>query len=175
LFTLLAGLGVCYRRHCAQFASLVVVAIDGTQIAVADTEANRARFPKPKGGPNGDAGYPMIRLVALVATGTRTIIEAVFGTDRLGQLSYATRLAEALRPGMLLLGDRNFATYSFFCAIVKAGADFLIRGKTGNGAMKQPVLRCLPDGSYLALAAGIPVRVIDANITIVTDTGKSAT
>src|SRR5699024_6445150 len=82
LFTLLAGTGVTGVRQAVKFAGRLVIAIDGTQIAVADTEANRVRFPKPRGGPNGQAGYPMIRLVALVATGTRTIIEAAFGTDQ---------------------------------------------------------------------------------------------
>ena len=27
-------------------------------------------------------GYPMVRLLALLACGTRTVIDAVFGTDR---------------------------------------------------------------------------------------------
>lgn len=71
LFTLLAGPGLTRAQQAVRFAGRLVVAIDGTQIAVADTEANRVAFPKPRGGPNGEAGYPMIRLVALVATGTR--------------------------------------------------------------------------------------------------------
>nr|WP_241249769.1 IS4 family transposase [Agrococcus sp. KRD186] len=171
LFTLLAGPGLTRTQQVVRFAGRLVVAIDGTQIAVADTEANRVAFPKPRGGPNGEAGYPMIRLVALVATGTRTIIEAVFGTDQIGELSYADRLADALRPGMLLLGDRNFATYRLFTRIARTGADFLIRGKTGNGAMRLPVTRRFRDGSYLSVAAGLPVRVIEAAVTITTETG----
>lgn len=171
LFTLLAGPGVTRSQQTVRFAGRLVVAIDGTQIAVADTEANRAVFPKPRGGPNGQAGYPMIRLVALIATGTRTIIEAVFGSDQVGELSYADRLADALRPGMLLLGDRNFATYKLFTRFVAVGGDFLIRAKSGHGAMKLPATTRLEDGSYLADAAGVPVRVIDAAVTITTATG----
>ncbi len=70
LFTLLSGPAATRAGAATRFAGRLVVAIDGTQIAVADTDANRAVFPKPRGGPNGQAGYPMIRLVALVATGT---------------------------------------------------------------------------------------------------------
>lgn len=172
LFTLLAGPGVTGVQQGVRFAGRLVVAIDGTQIPVADTEANRVMFAKPRGGPNGQAGYPMIRLVALVATGTRGIIEAVFGTDQVGELSYADRLAGALRPGMLLLGDRNFATYKLFTRITHVGADFLIRAKSGNGAMKLPVTSRLQDGSYLATAGGVPVRVIDAAVTITTKAGS---
>lgn len=171
LFGLLAGPAACSARHAVRFANRLVVAIDGTQIPVPDTEANRVRFPKPRGGPNGDPGYPMIRLVAIVASGTRSVIEAVFGTDAVGELSYAERLCGALAPGMLLLGDRNFATYRLFARIRQAGADFLIRAKTGHGAMKLPAMTALADGSYLSAAGGVPVRVIEALVTVTTNAG----
>jgi hypothetical protein len=169
LFALLAGPAVTSARQAVRFAGRLVVAIDGTQIPVADTEMNRVAFPKPRGGPNGEAGYPMIRVLALLTTGTRSVIDAVFGTDKIGELTYAGQLAASLRPGMLLLGDRNFATYKFLTAITATGAAFLIRGKTGNGAMKLPALTRLHDGSYLSNAAGVPVRVIDAEVTITTE------
>lgn len=174
LFTLLAGPAVTGARRAARFAGRLVVAIDGTQVAVADTDANRAVFPKPRGGPNGEAGYPMIRLVAIVAAGTRTVIDAVFGADAVGELAYADRAAAALRPGMLLLGDRNFAAARFFRAVTAAGAQFLIRSKTGTGSMKLPVLTRLPDGSWLSAAGGMRVRVIDAQVTITTHDASRA-
>lgn len=169
LFTFFAGAQPAAAGQTVRFARRLVVAIDGTQIPVADTEANRVLFSKPRGGPNGEAGYPMIRLVAIVAAGTRQILDAAFGSDSTGELTYADRVATILRPGMLLLGDRNFATYKFFTTIASHGAEFLIRGKTGNGAMKLPVMTRLPDGSYLSVAAGLPVRVIDAAVTITTE------
>lgn len=171
LFALLAGPAPTHAGQSARFAGRLVVAIDGTQIPVADTDANRRVFPKPRGGPNGEAGYPFLRLVALVACGTRTIIDAVFGPDRTGELSYARALTGALRAGMLLLGDRNFATYQFFTDIAGAGADFLIRAKTGNGAMSLVAHEQLPDGSRLASARGVRVRVIDAQIHVTTEAG----
>ncbi|MGH3503006.1 MAG: IS4 family transposase [Nocardioidaceae bacterium] len=172
LFTFFSGPAAISASQMVRFAGRLVVAIDGTQIAVADTEANATVFSKPRGGPNGEAGYPMIRLVALVTAGTRAIIEAVFEPDRIGELALADRLIAALRPGMLLLGDRNFATYKLFTDIAAAGADFLIRGKTGNGSMKLSPLTRLHDGSYLANAAGLRVRVIDAAVTITTETSS---
>lgn len=168
LFTLLAGPAPTHAEGSARFAGRLVVAIDGTQIPAPDTDANRRAFPKPRGGPNGEAGYPFLRLVALIACGTRTVIDAVFGPDRTGELGYARQLTGALREGMLLLGDRNFATYQFFSDVHGAGCDFLIRAKTGNGAMGLIAHEQLPDGSYLAHARGVTVRVIDAQITITT-------
>src|SRR5699024_5263141 len=108
LFTLLAGPAPTRAAGSVRFAGRLVTAIDGTQIPVADTEANRRAFPKPRPRPNGQAGYPFLRLVALVACGTRTIIEARFGSDRTGELGYARELTGALGQGMVLLGDRNF-------------------------------------------------------------------
>ena len=49
----------------------------------------------------------MIRLLALVATGTRSMLDVPFGSDRVGELTYAGRLAEALTSGMLLLALRG--------------------------------------------------------------------
>ena len=171
LFTLLAGPAPTHTECSARFAGRLVVAIDGTQIPVADTAANQGAFPKPRGGPNGQAGYPFVRLVALIACGTRTVIDAVFGSDRTGELGYARQLTGALGEGMLLLGDRHFATYQFFSEVHGAGADFLIRGKTGNGAMGLATHKRLPDGSYLSCAQGVTVRVIDAQVAFTTETG----
>lgn len=171
LFVLLAGPAVTSARQVTRFASRLVVAIDGTQVAVPDTEANRAVFPKARGGPNGEPGYPMIRLTALVAAGTRSVIDAVFDADTVSELAQAHRVvASALAPGMLLLGDRNFATFRFFTTVAGTGSDFLIRAKTGNRAMKLPVMTRLADGSYLSVAAGVRVRVIDAQVSITTAT-----
>ena len=73
---------------------------------------------------------------------------------------------------MLLLADRNFGAGPLAAQIAAAKADFLIRVRTGNGAPKLPVLRRLPDGSWLSRFGGVPVRVIDASWTVTTSTGR---
>lgn len=171
LFCLVKGPAVCGASQVTRFAGRLVVAIDGTQLALADSEANRVRYPKPRGGPNGEAGYPMLRMVAILTAGTRSVIEAAFGTDAVGELTYARRVTSCLHSGMVLLGDRNFATYDFFREVSETGAVFLFRAKTGSHAMKLPVLTRLSDGSYLSHAAGLPVRVIDAALTVTTEVG----
>lgn len=173
LFHLLAGPGTAGTGRRTRFAGRLVVALDGTHVPIADTERNRMVFPKPRGGPNGQAGYPMVRLVALIATGTRSMIDAVFGTDRVGELSYADTLLGALRSGMLLLADRNFAAHRIFDRVAAAGADFLIRARTGRRAMKLAPVKRLPDGSWLARVRGRLVRVVDATIRVTTRTSTS--
>jgi len=45
--------------------------------------------------------------------------------------------------------------------------------RTGRGAPKLPVLGRCRDGSWLSRFGGVPVRVIDAQITIATSTGRA--
>ena len=92
----------------ARWRGLLVVAIDGTIMTVADSAANLAVYSKQRGGPNGGSGYPMLRLLALVSCGTRTVIDAVFGPVSAGETTCAPLLLGSLRAGMILLADRNF-------------------------------------------------------------------
>ena len=142
-------------------------------MTVADSAANLAVYSKQRGGRNGDSGYPMLRLLALVSCGTRTVIDAVFRPVSAGETTCAPLLLGSLHAGMLLLADRNFAAGFLAAQIAAARADFLIRVRTGNSAPKLPVLRRLPDGSWLSRFGGVPVRVIDAEITVTTSAGRS--
>ena len=74
---------------------------------------------------------------------------------------------------MILLADRNFAAGFLAAQVAATGADFLIRVRTGRSAPKLPVLRRLPDGSWLSRFGGVPVRVIDAEITVTTSAGRA--
>ena len=124
------------------------------------------------GGNHGGSGYPLLRLLALVACGTRTVIDAVFGSATSGETTYAPGLLRSLRAGMILLADRNFAAGPLAAQIAATRAEFLIRVRTSTGAPKLPVLRRCRDGSYLSRFGGVPVRVIDAQITITTTAGR---
>ncbi|MEV4249992.1 transposase [Streptosporangium canum] len=116
---------------------------------------------------NGISGYPQLRLTALVACGTRSVIGAVFGPATTGELEYARRLAVGLRAGMLL-GDRNFASAALLNQLAATGADLLVRCKSGRNL--PAVARCR-DGSVLTRIGPLTVRVIDAEISIHTTQG----
>jgi transposase IS4-like protein/DDE family transposase len=168
LFFLLRGPSPADTR----WRGLLVCAVDGTIMTVADSQANLAAYSKHKGGATGGSGYPQLRLLALVSCGTRTVIDAVFGPCSSGETTYAADLIRSLRCGMLLLADRNFGSGPLARKIAAAEADFLIRVRTGNSAPKLPVLQRLPDGSWLSRFGGVPVRVIDAAWTVTTSAGR---
>jgi len=169
LFDLLRGPAAATRA--ARWRGLLVCAIDGTTMSVPDSPANLTAFTKHAGN-NGGSGYPLLRLTAVVCCGTRTIIDAVFGPTSSGETTHADRLARSLRAGMIVLADRNFGAGKFLAAIAATHAQILVRVKTSSTGPKLPVLRRLPDGSYLSLWNGVQVRVVDAEIAIATSAGR---
>jgi Transposase DDE domain len=149
---------------------LLVCAIDGTTLSVADTPANHRVYTTQPGN-HGGSGYPLLRLVALVACGTRSLIAAVYGPTSSGETTLADRLAASLHTGMLVLCDRNLTTHTLTGRIAAAHAHLLGRCKANR---KLPLVGRLHDGSYLSVLGGVTVRVIDAEITIATRAGRAS-
>jgi Insertion element 4 transposase N-terminal len=79
-------------------------------------------------------------------------------------------LAGCLHAGMLVLCDRNLTTAALTGRIAATGAQLLGRCKTNR---QLPVVGRLPDGSWLSVLGGVQVRVVDAQITIATRTGRA--
>lgn len=168
LFNLLATPAAGPDTTGSWWRGRLVCAIDGTMLCCPDTVANLAVHRKGESH-HGGTGYPMIRLLALVACGTRTLLGAAFGPTSRGETRYAADLVAAMGRGMIVLGDRNFAAANLIGQIAATGADLLIRAKAGR---KLPVCRRLRDGSYLSQIGPVQVRVIDAAITITTGEGR---
>jgi hypothetical protein len=156
-----------------RWRGLLVCAIDGTIMSVPDSPANLTRFTKQRGGATGGSSYPMLRLLAVVACGTRTVIDAVFGSISSGETTYARQLVGSLRAGMLVLADRNFAAGWLLAAVAETGAHLLVRAKTGSGGPHLPVLRRHRDGSYRSTFGGKLVRVVEAEITTTNSVGTA--
>jgi hypothetical protein len=151
LFDLLRGSAAGIRTAGVWWCGLLVAAIDGTVLDVPDSPGNAATLGKNR-SQHGTAGYPQIRLVALVACGTRAVIDAVFGPKSAGETTQAMRLLRSLHTGMIVLLDRGFDSNDFLNAVAGTGADFLVR-LTGN---RKPRALCrYRDGSYLTLIGGL--------------------
>lgn len=168
LFDLLRGPAVGIRTPGTRWYGLLVCAIDGTTLAVPDSPANLTRYRRHRCN-HGGSGYPQLRLTALIACGTRTVIDAVFTPTTSGEITHARTLTRALRPGMIVLLDRYFAGADLLQTIAATHAHLLVRVKTNQ---RLPVLRRLPDGSYLSRIGTLPVRVVHARISITTSAGR---
>lgn len=168
LFDLLRGPAATGRQPGIRWRGLLVCAIDGTTLTVPDNPRTLARFRKQRGH-HGGSGYPQIRLVALLACGTRTLIDVVFGTTATGETTYTPRLLRSLHAGMILLADRNFGAQDLLVQIAATQANLLVRLKNNR---KIPILARYPDGSYLSILGRLRVRVIECEITIATTAGQ---
>ncbi|MFJ2780704.1 IS4 family transposase, partial [Kitasatospora sp. NPDC087315] len=139
--------GAWYRRWH-------LVAVDGTTLDLADTEANDAHFGRPGTG-RGIGAFPQARVVGLAECGTHAVFGAVVGPLSAGEQVLSRRLFTHLREGMLLLADRGFYGFELWQAARASGADLLWRVRS-NAAL--PVMRVLEDGSYLSTVHAEPDR-----------------
>jgi hypothetical protein len=168
LFEVVAGPLAQPRTPGVTFAGLRTVAFDGlNSIKVPDTARNRGWLGRIR-YQFAFAGYPAVWVMCLVETGTRGLLGAAIGGaigrpgDR-DESHLARRLLGLLGEGMLLLGDRAYDSGEFLAAVDATGAKLLVRG---GSSRKPPVLRHLPDGSYLSDVAGLAVRIIEADVAM---------
>ncbi|MGW3661507.1 IS4 family transposase [Streptomyces sp. NPDC005151] len=168
LFDMLRGPASAIRTGGARWKGMLTVAIDGTYLDVPDSPLHRARLGK---GSNqyATSGYPQICLTALVACGTRAVMDAAFGPRSRGETFYGTRLMRSLHHGMIVLLDRGFSGTPFLTAVAGADAAFLARV---SAARKPPVLARYDDGSFLSRFGTLEVRIIECEITISTSAGQ---
>lgn len=163
LFEALAGPVAARRTPGVWFGRYRTVAFDGcVSFKVADTERNRAWLGKLRAS-LGVTGYPVVRLMTVVETGTRALLGAVFGPPATGEIDYARALLGLLGPDMLVLTDRGFDAAAFLTELAGTGAQFLTRLRCTRAL---PVLARLDDGSHLSRIGRLTVRVITADITV---------
>jgi transposase IS4-like protein/DDE family transposase len=163
LFEVLAGPLAQPHTPGVRYRGLRTVAFDGcNSVKVPDTDRNRSWLGRIRYR-MGWAGYPTLRLMGLVETGTRGLLGAAIGSaaDR-DEATLARRLLPLLRPGMLVLVDRAFDATAFLTDITDTGAMLLARSKSTRNPR---VLAHLPDGSYLSCLDGLRVRIIEADLT----------
>jgi hypothetical protein len=123
-----------------------LMAVDGTLEDVPDTDANAVAFGYPQGG-RGQGAFPQVRKLSLVEVGTHAEVALALGPRTQGETRLVDALLPALRPGMLLLWDRNFFSYGLWKRLARRGVQILARVK--KHLVLKP-LRSLSDGSYLA-------------------------
>ncbi|MEU5599167.1 IS4 family transposase [Streptomyces sp. NPDC020298] len=159
LFGVLAGPLARPTTAGVRFGPFRMVSFDGcSSIKIPDSERNVEWF-----GAGSRGGYPMLELMTLVETGTRALIGAVFGPTSDGETAYARQLLHHLGPDMLVLWDKGFDANAFLAAVDGTGAKFLGRLRANR---RTPVLTRLHDGSYLSVIGTVPVRVVEAQITV---------
>ncbi|WP_172639459.1 transposase domain-containing protein [Streptomyces tailanensis] len=112
LFAILSGPVADRGQSCTFYRGLRLVAVDGTTLSAPDEEAVTWYYRKHIGKVR-TFGYPLVRLVAIAECGTRALLDAAFGPDHTGELTYARRLLGCLDASMLLLADAYYDAFDF--------------------------------------------------------------
>lgn len=131
-----------------------VLAIDGFDVDLADTDSNAAEFGYAGSGDNRSA-YPKARVVALAECGTHAFLACEVAGYGTGEQTLAARLYPRLRADELLTADRGFYSFDAWSAAAGTGAALLWRAPTG---LRLPVVRVLADGTYLSVLINPKIR-----------------
>ena len=125
---------------------LLLVAIDGSTLALQDTPKNAEHFGRSS-NQNGDGPWPMARFVALVEVGTHLVFKAVLGGYRDAEVALCRGVLTELKPHMLCLADRLFPGFALWKEAAAGGCALVWRAKIG---LDLKCVRVLADGSWLA-------------------------
>lgn len=145
-----------------------LVSFDGTTLDLPDGPEVERRFGRPPAS-RGHSGYPQLRLLTLLETGTHAIFAAAVGPYSTHEVHLARQVLGLLRPGMLCLADRGFLGYDLWREAAATGADLLWRARR---IAVFPCRQRLADGSFLSRLYpssqhrqrdrdGVDVRVIE--------------
>jgi Transposase DDE domain len=103
-----------------------VQVVDGTGIALPDTEANQEDYPQPSEQKPG-CGFPVLRLVAFMSLATGAVSRYCIGNLHDHEQRLFQELRTHLKGGEVVLGDRNFGTFATIVLLKRQGADGVFR------------------------------------------------
>lgn len=153
------------------YAGLRVVTVDGFTLDLPDSDDNAEFFGRGGNGSGEKNPYPQLRALALAESGTRVLLAATYGPSGTGEQRLAEDLLVAMGPGMLVLADRNFASWTLWRGAAATGAALCWRM---SASFTLPVLEVLADGTYISQLKpprkkdGPPIRVRVIEYSVVT-------
>ena len=168
-----AGAGGAPGVSCC---GLRVISMDGSVTDVPDSDENDAFFGRPS-NQSRDGAFPQVRWVAAAESGTGALAGAAFGPYGTGEQTLVLDLLHCFGPGMLVLADRNFLSWSLARDVLATGAHILWRA---SASFTLKPVEVLPDGTYLAelkparKSDGPPVTVRVIEYTVHTTAGHGS-
>jgi hypothetical protein len=120
-----------------RWRGLRLYGMDGSTVRVPDTPDNRAAFGGQRAREGSMSGYPMVRMVVLMALRSHLLAAAHFGRyEGTSELEYAKPLCQAIPTASLTVLDRLYFTASLLLGIEAGGKDrhWLTRAKSNLSA-----------------------------------------
>jgi hypothetical protein len=140
------------KRSATRLAwrGLAVYGVDGTTVRVPDSSENREAFGEQgAGGNRGVSGYPLVRIVTLMALRSHLLLAARLGPYGTSERKYARELWPIVPNDSLVIVDRGFMYAKDLVPLQSTGANrhWLTRARKNN---KWRVTRRLGPGDALA-------------------------
>ncbi len=109
LFATTAAEWSARSANAHRWRGLTVYGLDGTTMRVPDSPENREEFGgQGAGGGRGDSGYPLVRVVAMMALRSHVLSAFRFADYKTGEVTLARQVWEQLPADSLVIIDRNF-------------------------------------------------------------------
>ena len=136
------------RRYA--WRGLALYGVDGTTIRLPDSKENREHFGSQRGCEDTLSGYPLTRLVTLMALRSHLIVAANFGPYD-DERKYARELWPQVPDDALLIVDRHFLVANILLPLTLAGSNrhWLTRA---TARTKWTALKKLGKGDDLVMA-----------------------
>lgn len=127
---------------------LGVYVLDGTSVRVADSDENRQHFGSHRGRDHEPGGYPLMRMVVVMAARSHLVVAAVFGPHIVDERVYAEALWDDIPDNSLVLIDRLHLQSDVLVPMMTTGTErhWLTRSKSQT---KFTQVRHLGDGDDL--------------------------
>jgi hypothetical protein len=131
----------------SQWRGLALYAVDGTLLRVPDTAKNREHYGVAE-GLRGPSGYPMVRVVCLMAVRSHLLAAARFGPYRQAEQIMASEMWPEIPDHSLTILDRNFVSPLRLLPIETGGSrrHWLTRAKS---RLKWTVVERFGPGDFL--------------------------
>jgi len=137
-----------------RWRGLALYGVDGTTLRVADSAENRAHFGGQDSGRHEGgrdermSGYPLLRLVVIMALRSHLLAAAAFGPYGIDERAYAASLWDTMPDHTLVLLDRNYLQANVLVPLMTRGTErhWLTRAKSST---RYAVIRRLGPGDEL--------------------------
>lgn len=112
-----------------RWRGLALYGVDGSTLRVADSSENREHFGGHDSGRHDggrderQSGYPLMRLVVVMALRSHLLASATFGPYAVDERSYATSLWDTLPDHSLVLVDRHHLQASVLVPLMSSGTE----------------------------------------------------
>ena len=105
---------------------LEVFIIDGAECQTPDTPLNQKRWPQPCTQKPG-CGFPHIRFLGLFSLASGALLRLKIASDSVSELRLLAKMWGTIRPGSVLVADRNFCSYARLVELLNRGLHFAFR------------------------------------------------